>query len=763
MNPKLALAVFYSIILLNTVHAEQVDIEGIIVGLSKDANNSVSSLTIKPGEEFNVHTTLKNPDRDGDSVKVYLRIYINDIIVYDRARYINTNELEDYELVVSSDRFLSVWKETFMGYECKTSEVKVEAYGDVPNNVNTAELEIDGIKWFDEARVIPPDPGKNDLIFVYVEDWLNESDINDLKNGAEPLEDAYVRVINLGENQEWDKSDDFDDFRTDNEGFVKLTISRQREFQADPYGKYLVLILEKKSGNDYGEYCRFEHSFTIGHYINISIEPENPKEGDPIKVKIFDDENVSVPFVVLTVSGPQGLVLQTTTDENGEATLTINGSGIHSINALREGCEECINSVSMWFEVLAKGKLQLDISPKNVELGDNVVMVVSNDKGEKINKADVTIVLPNGTSVREDSTNRYGLSSYMPEEPGEYRVIVEKPTYRKATDSFRAFNIFRIDVPGEIQAGEEHRVTVRNQMNEAVSGTEVSIEKLNTSKLNSTVEDLYKNFQNYSTPLNETSPYHNISHTETDMNGSFNLLLEWEGFYRLGFSKKDYINKTVKVTAVNQLSLQLSSNKSSMGESITVSVFDQEGNPLNASIKINGPRDRVYIKEGSLFKYTPPIPGEYVIEASREGYSRNEKNLSVSPYPVDLDAEVEGNYLVIKAESRGEPLTNTKIEIITPDNKRVDTYTDEKGIVNLDLPALNRKGNFTLRVNSRNYEKKEIVKEITMWGGIDFIGLIPWFMGGVFLALISFLGYRFHEKKEARKRMKRLRRIRRRR
>ncbi|MEA1924342.1 MAG: hypothetical protein U9M95_00575 [Candidatus Altiarchaeota archaeon] len=763
MNSKLVLAIFLSIVLLSTVNGEQVDIDGVVVELSRDANNSASSLTIKPGEEFNVHAILKNADRDGDNVEVYLRIYINDVLVYDRGKYINTNELEDYELIVSSDRFLDIWDETFMSYECKTSEVKVEAYGDVPNNVDTAELKIEGVKWFDEARVIPPDPDKNDLIFVYVEDWLNESDIDDFKEGADPLEDAYVKIINLEENQQWDKSDDFDGFRTDDDGFVRLTISKQREFMADPYGKYLVLILEKKSGKDYGNYCRFQHSFTIGHYINISIEPENPREGEPVKVKVLDDENVSVPFVLLTVSGPQGMVLQTTTNENGETTLIINGSGIHSINALREGCEECANSVSKWFEVVGKGKLKLDVNPKKVMIGDNVVMVASNDKGKNIDKANVIIVLPNGTSVTGDSTNRYGFSSYTPKEAGEYKIIVKKTTYRKATESFRAFNSFQIESQQEIQTGKKHKVTVRNQMNEPVSGTDVYIDKLNTSRLNLTVEELYKSFLNYTTSPNETSPYYNISHTETDLNGSFNLLLDESGFYRIGFSKKGYMNKTVKVTAVNRLSLKLSSNESGMGESITVAVFDLDDNPLNASIKISDPRNKVKVIEGCRYEYSPPIPGDYVIEASREGYSTDRKNLSVAPYPVDLDARVEGNYLVIKAGSGDKPLTNIKIEIITPDNKRVDTYTDEEGVVNLDLAALDRRGNFTLRVNSRNYGSKEMVKEITSWGGFDFIGLIPWFMGGVFLALISFLGYRFYEKKEAKKRMKRLRKIRRRR
>jgi len=504
MNPKFYLAVFLSIVLLSTVNAEYVDIDGLVVELSNDANNSASSLTIKPGEEFNVHTILKNADRDGDNVEVYLRIYINDILVYDRGEYIDTNELEDYELIVSSDRFLDVWDDTFMGYECKTSEVKVEAYGEVPNNIDTAELKIEGVKWFDEARVIPPDPDKNDLIFIYVEDWVNESDIDDFKEGADPLEDAYVKIINLEENQLWDKRDDFDGFRTDDDGFVRLTISKQREFRANPYGKYLVLILEKKSGNDYGEYCRFQHSFIVGHYINISIEPDNPKEGEPFKVKVMDDENVSVPFVLLTVSGPQGMVLQTTTDENGETTLVINGSGIHSINALREGCEECANSVSKWFEVRGRGKLELDVNPKKVILGDNVVMVVSNDKGKNIDKANVTVVLPNGTSVGADKTNRYGFSSYTPKEAGVYNIIVKKTTYRKVTESFRAFNFFQMDAHQEIQTGKKQRITVRNQMNEPVSETHVSIEKLNTSRLNSTVEELYKSFLNYTTSPNET-------------------------------------------------------------------------------------------------------------------------------------------------------------------------------------------------------------------------------------------------------------------
>ncbi|OYT27506.1 MAG: hypothetical protein B6U97_01360 [Candidatus Altiarchaeales archaeon ex4484_96] len=752
---------FFVLLLVASACAEEINIEGIDVELSDDGNDSSSYLIIEPGQMFYVHTTLKKPDQDASNIVVYLRIYIDDVLVYDKGKSIDTDELIDYELIVESERFLSVWDETFMGYDCSVNEVKVEAYGDIPNSIDSAEIEIEGVKFFDEVEVVPPEPDKNDLVFVYVEDWFNESE-DEGDEGGEPLEDAFVKLINLGENQMWDKTDDFDGFETDNDGFVKFTLSRQREFQADPYGKYMLFVLEKKSGDEYGVYCRFMQSFTIGHYINISIEPEKPKEGEPFKVEITDDNNQSVPFVLLTVSGPDKMVLQTTTDENGVAEITLNESGIHSINALREGCEECANSVSKWFEVEGRGRLYLEIEPVTVEVGKNVVMVVTNEEKKNIRNALVYVTLPNGSKVGAKDTNTYGLSSYSPRFTGEYLVSVEKEGYKSASKGFTAQNSFLLDLPYELRLGESYNYTLRNQLNEPVDGALVLVEKLNISRLNLSADRLYEGFKNYTPQLNESSPYRKVSSGETGTAGSFNLSLDMKGFYLITFSKMGYANATRKVMGVNKLIAKLSSEEIKIGESVTVSVYDELNNPLDAVISITSSSKVVEIKEGSVLSYKPSSAGDYLIKITQAGYAGDGKNLTVLPYPVELDLKVEGIYLVINAKSQGKPLEDTKIEIITPDNKRVETHTDEDGIVELNLDALDRKGNFTIRLKKKDYETIELKKEITEWGSFNVLGLVPWFMGGVVLAVVAFLGIRIHENKKNRDRMKRLRRIRRR-
>ena len=741
--------------------AEQVKIDGIDVRLSKDgnSNNTVNSLSINVGEDFYVHTILKNPDRDADNVKIFLRIYVRDVLVYDRGKFINTDEGVDYEIKISSDEFMSVWDRTFMAYDCRYyQDIRVEVYGDVPKNMNTAELNIDGEKKFDEVRIFPPDPNKNDMIFIYVEGWVNKSDYKAAESGGEPLENAYVVVTNLGENQRWDSSDDYDTFKTDGNGMVRFTISKQREFRDRPYGKYQIIVLEKKSWDDYGDYCRYAHTFIVGRYINISIDPETPEEEEDIEVRVIDDENISVPSVLLTVSGIQGIVLQTRTNKNGVAHIRINESGIYTINALREGCEECANSVSKWFEVKGKGRLKLDIYPEIVEVGKDVIIEVFTEDGKRVRNANVIITLPDGEAVNGTPTSPLGVSSYIPMEFGEYKVTVYKKGYKRTTKNFTAYNSFFIDIPNQIKINRAYILYIKNQLNNPVPNATVLLEKLYLSKTNLTWDDVYNESFNFSSIINKTELFFNISKLRSDMNGRVNITINESGLYRVRVTKKGYKDLVEKIIPVKPLMVKLSSKRIDLDKSVTIFAADLNGSPVYSMIEITKPNKRIDKKRGSSFRYKPMLSGNYSVRVTSRGYSEEVLDFEVLPYPVEINAEVRGNYLVISINGGGKPLSRSRVEVITPDYKKIEVYTDDKGTINLDLPALNRKGNFTIRVNKRNYEKKEIIKEVTKWGGFTIESLIFYIFIISIAFTILFYGYRYYKKRTIKRRLKRLKR-----
>ncbi len=754
------LYVIFLLILVNVSHAEYVDIDSIEVKLSDDGNinNSKNRLTIDVGEDFYIHTLLKNPDKDGNNVRVYLRVYMRETLVYDRGKDIDTDEGVDYEIIISSDDFRTIWEKTFMAYNCRASnDIKVEVYGDVPNNVNSAELNIESEydKHFDEVTILPPKPDKNDMIFIYVEDWVNESDDDDVEEGGEPLEDAFIKVTNYGEDQEWDSTDDFDVYETDNEGMVKLTISKQREFRYDPYGKYHIVILEKKEGDDYGEYCSYEHTFTIGRYINITINPETPKEEERITVEVIDDQNLSVPFVLLTVSSIKGLVLQTTTNENGKAIIQINDSGIHTISALREGCEDCANSVSKWFEVLSRGRLELDVYPEEVEVGKDIIIEVSTEEGAKVRGAKVTIIKPNGVVYNASATTSLGVSGYIPDEIGEYRVTVQKSGYKRVTEKFNAYNSFKVDIPDQLEIGREYKLIVRNQFGEAVPNATMILRGLQPKG------DIYNKSFDFTPLMNKSCTVANISYISrinSDANGTINLSIDKGGFYRLNISKEGYRDLIKGVLMLKPLTVKLSSQKINLDKSITISSFDSEGNPLKSLMEINKPDRKVDRKETSVYEYKPMLSGDYSVTVSSREHLTKTLEFEVLPYAIDMTAEVVGNYLVISVRSNDLPLSKTKVEIITPDVKRIEAHTDDEGLVNLDLPALNRKGNYTIRVRKRNYETKEIEKEVLEWGGFDITQLILSIAGISVLIAALFVGYRYYEGRKIKRRLRRLRR-----
>ena len=53
-------------------------------------------------------------------------------------------------------------------------------------------------------------PGDDDLDLPDLK--LPPGDDDDVEEGGEPLEDAFIKVTNYGEDQEWDSLDDFDEW-----------------------------------------------------------------------------------------------------------------------------------------------------------------------------------------------------------------------------------------------------------------------------------------------------------------------------------------------------------------------------------------------------------------------------------------------------------------------------------------------------------------------------------------------------------------------
>ncbi|MCK4491621.1 MAG: hypothetical protein KAU03_03295, partial [Candidatus Altiarchaeales archaeon] len=214
------------------------------VGLH-DIDVSVPS-RIDVGDDFNVEITLKDPD-DTKTVNVDVVIRFDDIVVYDdTVENIDLEENTDYEYItINSEDFdyKYKWARNFMGYDCGDHTVEVEVSGDVSKESSDDDIEIDDDHVFDTVEITPENPGLEDEIIIYVED----------DDGGE-LEDAYVRITYLGDEEDsvWEKNDDYWRDETDNDGEVEVTLSD--EFDDDAFGRYQIDVLEVNGGSGWFNY-----------------------------------------------------------------------------------------------------------------------------------------------------------------------------------------------------------------------------------------------------------------------------------------------------------------------------------------------------------------------------------------------------------------------------------------------------------------------------------------------------------------------------
>lgn len=659
-----------------SVSAADVGLDGIGVDVPRD---------IKVGEDFDVDITLEDPDDTRTGLDVDVVIRFDDIVVYDdTVENIDLVENTPYEYItINSEDFdyKYRWARNFMGYECGDHTIEVEVSGDVSKESRDDDIEIEDDYVFDTVEITPEKPGLEDEIIIYVED-----------DDGDELEDAYVRITYLGDEEDsvWEKNDDSWEDETDNDGEVDVTLSDV--FDDDAFGRYQIDVLEVDGGSgwfNYGDYCKKTIFLYIMHSLDILEVPSAPRVGEPVKVKVVDENGDPVVGAKIAISGGPQRYREVSTGSDGYATFELDAEDSYSLIASKKSYQD---SDTKNIVVTSRREMSVTVTPKQKRVGETITIKVTSDTNP-VEDAAVTITDPNGD--KDDlSTSAEGEVEYTPSVAGRYQIAVEKATYVTVTASFDAFDSFIIDAPQSSRVNDEITIVVKDQNNKAVSDATVSVSGADISG-------------------------------KTNKDGVFTFLLSDPGKYTVAVGKSGYESKAVDITVSDLLVLQVTPLILDLGDEVDITVSDRAGNKEEATIQIIDPSGDKEVISKSVFSFIPQLAGTYNVTATKENFMADSSEFIVNPISLNLKVVHVGDKLVATVTRDDEPIEDITVKIVAPEGEEILLVSDEGGKAEFNLRSLNQTGNYTVMVSEQNYEALEASEEIKdIEGGGDIISTI---------------------------------------
>jgi len=656
----IAMLLFGTLFFTVGMASAKTDVGGISVTLSKSSSDiGDDELDLDVGDNFYVHIKLKDPEDNDTNLDIDIEITINGVKVYDDdEKDVDLVEGEPYYIVISSGKFEDEWEENLMDYECGKENVEVEISGDVDKETDDdAEIDIDGEDL--DVEIGPDDPTAEDKITITVTDDDNDE-----------VEDVTVKFTHLGDDDDWDDGDDSWNDETDNDGEVEVELSEESEFDDDPYGRYQIDVWEEN-----GDFCKTTRTIDLKRTLTIKeITPSKPVAGSATRVKITDESDDGVSGARVTVSS-SGFHQTYTTDSGGFVSFTLNNEGNYVLIASKSGYS---NSQSRTLAVSSKEGIRININPKEQELNKAVEITVMDENGNALTNARVIITKPDGTIEPAKTVPSSGKISYVPRLVGTYSIKAEADKYETTTDTFKAQRAFSIIVPDVLEVNRDITVILSDSAGNAVEGAVVSVGGTSVSG-------------------------------KTDSGGRFAFTLSEPKEYTLTISKEGYATLSRKISTLGKLKITLSSNEIGLGDSVSISIVDGQGNLVSASIQITKPDGTKEVISGD--SYTPSVSGNHGVTAIKKDYESDTENLMVRPAPLTLESRIRDNTLIVSVSSKGESLSNIKIDVGTPSWMK-EIVTDATGTATLYLTNLELSSDITVSVDKEGYEKKEIIQEI---------------------------------------------------
>ena len=648
----------------------------------------LDSADINAGDSFDVKININNTDATTDlttSDDIAVTITADGTIIHKEVVSKHIDRNDSGTITISSKDFEdengdNLWGASLRNYKCGTTEIKVSLSGDVDAHSDKETLTISGEKL--TVDLAPAAPAASSNITVEVED----------KTSKDPVNGATVRLTQLA-GTKWSIDDASRDQDTDDGVASFDPISKDSRFLDNIYRTYQLDVFKD-------DYCIFTKSFSLQNKLRITEVPQKPYSGDEIRVKLVDAASKGVEGAKLAVSGTSGVIGSYTSDSSGYVKFTLANGGTYSLLATKSGFD---NSDTASITAMNRASMELNINPEKVAIGKEVT-ITATANGKAVEGATVTIEKPGG-SRDTLSTSASGKVVYTPGAAGSYNVIVKKDGYETTTKSFSAANFFYITLPDAPKVHAPITVAAKDQDGKPITDAAVSIQGTTVSGT-------------------------------TDATGQFSFTLDTAGDYTLSVKKTGFTDYSQKITAYGTLKTAVSPQKLNLDESVTISVSDDSGASIEASIGIIRPDGTKENTVKSTYTFTPQMAGEYKINVTRTSYLPATASFEVNPYPLQLEVWLSGKDLTIKATKDGVPVDSINLSVLTPGGNNIAVETNKEGIAKLDIKELNQTGTFTVSSLDRNYEKKSVKKEIKSLGG-DFLPLL--LVGVVMLILLVFV------------------------
>ncbi len=609
---------------------------------------------IDVGDRFDVEIELQEADDDEEDADIEIAIYIDDVLIHEDEETVDLEEGKDTTVTVNSRRFRvdrdDVWDENLWAYACGTHTIRVHVSGDVDDEEDEDELEIDGEELY--VEISPDEPGIGEEITVYVED----------EDGDE-FRGVSVKVTKLGGNGVWDEDDPAEEDHTDRDGEYVLQIDDIRAFDDEPLeGKYQIDVWRPG-------YCKYTAVLDVGGAVTVTgPSPADPAIGDTVTFTATTSNGDPRAGVKASLN-IDGQLIQRHTTLDGTVSFTVSVPGRYDVVFTGGGLAEEI----VTFTVAERDSPTITVNPAAPEAGEEVTVTVTAD-GSPLAAADVRITQPNGVILAK-STDAQGQASFTPEAPGAYALTAAKDGYQdaSATATVRE-KLLALDIalnPAIPPLGGDVVLTATSD-GAVVAGAKVVV--------------------------SGPAPQSGL----TDERGQFAFSVDELGDYRIAAQKEGYALTREEFSLAGELTLHVAPPEPAAGDELAVTVLDERGNEVEALVTVTAADGGVVERERTdLLALTLPLPGGYTVAAEREGYARAVEDVAVAPRPLDLAAALEDGRLTLSATSRGEDVAGLTVTVLGPDGERRTVTTDETGMAAITAKAV---GTYRITAESSEFE-----------------------------------------------------------
>lgn len=216
-----------------------------------------------------------------------------------------------------------------------------------------------------------------------------------VESAGMPLEEAVLTVTA--------PDNSFDAYTTAASGSIIYTPSA--------IGKYSVIVEKERHQTT-------DKSFESKNKLEIDVSPLNPTVGELVVLTVKNQQGSTVGDVALTINEEA----KGSTDAAGVYATKFMEAQVYTIEASK-------TETLYWGDVenlTVSGSLNIALTPDEVEIGDAVKIVVSDNAGAPLT-AKLSVAKPDGSTEALES------NSYTPSEAGEHTVSASKEGYQEAT------------------------------------------------------------------------------------------------------------------------------------------------------------------------------------------------------------------------------------------------------------------------------------------------------------------------------------------